>query len=496
MIEKHPKRVAVVGAGISGVTSAAHLLKQGLEVTLFERSGIEGGVWHFDERPALEPPYPNETPSRGDYETRPESASLTPPAEVGDQQEDIEIAHAPPGPCYAGLKNNVSTRMMRTSLQAWPEGTPDFVSQSVLEEYVQTIAKVHGVSAIAHYNTRVEQVRKLGTEWLVRTTTLQKAPATLGGSRLVENRWLFDAVVVASGHYHMPRVPDIPGLGEWKQAWPNRVWHSKGYRNPRIFKDQNVLLIGAGVSSVDIAKESIPYAKHVYQSSRGGAFDLPSSFLPENATRVGGVKEFRLNTTQDVESSASQPIPGTVVLTDGQELTDIHSVVLCTGYITSYPFLSHLHADTKSVDEADEFVLVTREGEMVHNLHKDIFYIEDPSLAFVGAPYHIATFSLFDFQAQVVARVLGGKGLLPSKEQMRGEYQERVKTKGLGRTFHSLRGLGEEQTYVAGLVQWMNESAAELGIEDKMQGHTAEWHQADVDRQELIRLIRGIPDPK
>lgn len=38
-------RVAVIGAGISGVVSAAHLLAAGLEVTVFERSPAAGGVW-------------------------------------------------------------------------------------------------------------------------------------------------------------------------------------------------------------------------------------------------------------------------------------------------------------------------------------------------------------------------------------------------------------------------------------------------------------------
>ncbi|EXJ83622.1 hypothetical protein A1O1_07245 [Capronia coronata CBS 617.96] len=490
MVGKHPNRVAVIGAGISGVTSAAHLLKHGVEVTLFERSGVAGGVWHFDERSALEPQYPNETPSRGDYETKPELAYVTPPAEIDENHEDIEIAHAPPGPCYSGLQNNVSTRLMRTSLQAWPDGTPDFVSQKVMEEYIQTIADVHGVSAIAEYHTRVEEVRKAGTEWSIRTTTLQKQPGPFGGPHLVERRWTFDAVVVASGHYHMPRIPDIPGLKELKQAWPDQVWHSKRYRNPAVFKDQNILLIGAGVSSLDIAKEASAYAKNIYQSSRGGVLDLPAALLPDKAIRVGGVKSFRINASQDIEESRPRPESVTVVLEDGQELTGIHSIVLCTGYITSYPFLCHLHGDTKAADEADEIVLVTRDGEMVHNLHKDIFYIEDPSLSFVGAPYHIATFSLFDFQAQAVARVLAGKALLPSKEQMRAEYRDRVKSKGLGRDFHSLRAADEEQRYVAELVQWINESATELGIEDKMEGHTAEWHQANIEREERLRWLR------
>jgi ACS family pantothenate transporter-like MFS transporter len=40
------KRVAVVGAGISGVVAAAHLRVEGIDVTVFERSSGAGGVWY------------------------------------------------------------------------------------------------------------------------------------------------------------------------------------------------------------------------------------------------------------------------------------------------------------------------------------------------------------------------------------------------------------------------------------------------------------------
>lgn len=40
------KSVAVIGAGISGVTAAAHLQREGFQVTVFERSHAAGGVWY------------------------------------------------------------------------------------------------------------------------------------------------------------------------------------------------------------------------------------------------------------------------------------------------------------------------------------------------------------------------------------------------------------------------------------------------------------------
>jgi ribulose 1,5-bisphosphate synthetase/thiazole synthase len=40
------RRVAIIGAGVSGVTAAAHLKAANLQVTLFERSNTSGGVWY------------------------------------------------------------------------------------------------------------------------------------------------------------------------------------------------------------------------------------------------------------------------------------------------------------------------------------------------------------------------------------------------------------------------------------------------------------------
>lgn len=37
--------VAVIGAGVSGVSSALHLGAAGLKVTVYEQSSSPGGVW-------------------------------------------------------------------------------------------------------------------------------------------------------------------------------------------------------------------------------------------------------------------------------------------------------------------------------------------------------------------------------------------------------------------------------------------------------------------
>jgi cation diffusion facilitator CzcD-associated flavoprotein CzcO len=39
------KKVAVIGAGVSGLTTAKHLKASGLDVVVYERSATLGGVW-------------------------------------------------------------------------------------------------------------------------------------------------------------------------------------------------------------------------------------------------------------------------------------------------------------------------------------------------------------------------------------------------------------------------------------------------------------------
>ena len=178
--------------------------------------------------------------------------------------------------------------------------------------------------------------------------------------------------------------------------------------------------------------------------------------------------------------------------------------------MVSYPFLNKYHctylpspgptsspsssssSSTSTSTDSDQYtigrdVLTTPSGTTVHNLYRDTFFIAKPSLAFVGTPYHIATFSLFDFQAQAVARVFAGVAELPSETQMQDSYRHKVRAKGLGRHFHSLRGEGEEERFVRELVEWVNRDLVRLGAGRDvypMEGHTEEWHMADIARRE------------
>ncbi|KAI0199548.1 hypothetical protein F4808DRAFT_432005 [Astrocystis sublimbata] len=457
------RRVAVIGAGISGVTSAAHLINEGLEVDIYERTGTIGGVWCYDERVDHEPPYPNTVPPAQNWADV-EAEGLT--------AAEAQILHGPPGPCYQGLKNNVPTTLMRSSLLPWPKGTDEFVDQGCMVRYLQDIARLHNLAERVQFHTRVESVMKPAGDarWTVKTSTLLVEENTFSVLKKSES---FDAVVVASGHYHVPRVPDIPGLRAWKTRFPDRVMHSKSYRTPEPFKGKTVLLIGAGASSLDIAREVDGLGGTVYQSRRKSKYDRTVNRIPGAVRRVAMVAEFTVDEMgMPPPGGVPGAIPGRVLLEDRTTLESIDFVVVATGYITSYPFLGDLEQPLVAWEDADETTLITADGYTTHNLHKDIFFIPDPTLAFIGVSHLVSTFSLFDFQARVMAKVLAGRVRLPDESVMKAEHRERKARFQPGDKFHVL--LWGEQAYITEVLTWVNANLTRAGSAP-VEGMDAKW---------------------
>lgn len=246
------------------------------------------------------------------------------------------------------------------------------------------------------------------------------------------------------------------------------------------------------MSSVDISRELGPVSKTVYQSTRNGEFDLSPSMLPENGIRISEVSHFEIqHSAGDISISDSKPLPIIAHLKSGQTLCNLDGIIVCTGYHITLPFLPEYHSDEVSPQHADHRVLVT-DGTQVHNLHKDIFYIPDPTLIFIGIPYYTATFTLFEFQALAVSAVLSGVAKLPSQDDMRAEYDERVQRIRAGRKFHSLKDI--EELYVEDILGWVNRYREREGL-TVLEGHTPIWHEAKVAQRERIKnLFQGTAE--
>lgn len=238
---------------------------------------------------------------------------------------------------------------------------------------------------------------------------------------------------------------------------------------------------------MDIANEANPHVDKIFQVSRGRTVDIPVQFLPKNAERVAPISSFNTSpeSNSDEVLTSDTPIPATVTLKDGRVLKNIHTVILCTGYYFTYPFLAAYHSDFTPVEAADNRVLVT-DGTQLHNLHEDIFYIPDPTLAFVGTAFSVASFSLFEFQSTAIAAVFSGQAKLPSTETMRRQYRDRLAKKGAGKGFHSLRN--DEVDYVNRLVSWLNAELA-LSSGGVVEGHSAKWLKKHEERSEWLAGI-------
>jgi len=104
---------------------------------------------------------------------------------------------------------------------------------------------------------RVVDVRRQGDGFLVRTE---------GGGRYAARN-----VISATGAFHTPHMPDIPGL----DAYGGRVLHSKAYVSPEGYEGKRVVVVGAGNSAVQIAVELATTAS-VTIASRS-----PVRFLPQ-----------------------------------------------------------------------------------------------------------------------------------------------------------------------------------------------------------------------
>lgn len=236
------------------------------------------------------------------------------------------------------------------------------------------------------------------------------------------------------------------------------------------------------------------HANNVYQSVRESHHNYDekylalrkelSSWIPSKVQHRVGIKRFLAKDT--VQNSI-------IEFVDGQIITDIDHIIICTGYMFNFHFLEDLHSDEATKAKfgdtvpSDDRVLV-KSGEQVYNLHKDIFYIPNPTLSFVGVPFHIATFSFFEFQALAVARAYGKRARLPDANSMRAEWNEKLKQKGHGREFHAL-GAELEQEYIQDILAWLNRDGAMYGAET-LEGHESWWFE--VKKNALPELRRKL----
>ncbi|KAI0488332.1 hypothetical protein KFK09_028161 [Dendrobium nobile] len=353
------RRVAVIGAGASGLSAARALQQEGHSVAVFERSAGIGGTWI--------------------YSTAVESDHLS-------ADPDRKIVHSS---LYDSLRTNLPRESMGFfdyPFVAVPgeEDCRRFPGHRGVLRYLEDFARESGLYGLIRFGVEVVRVEMEGEgRWAVVSRSVVG-----GGGGGVDDSEVFDGVVVCVGHYTEPRVAEIPGI----DSWPGKQMHSHNYRVPEPFLGQVVVIIGSAASATDISKDIAGLAKEVHIASRSAPGGTPMKDLAHENIFIHSmiVKAFD---------------DGTVLFQDGSSAF-VDVIMHCTGYKYHFPFLK-----TNGIVNVDD--------NRVGPLYKHVFPpLLAPYLSFIGLTTKIIPFPMFQLQSKWIAGVLSGRIILPTQEEM------------------------------------------------------------------------------
>lgn len=147
-------RIAVIGAGVGGITTAHVLRQSGFDdVTVFEKGSDVGGVWHWNH--------------------------------------------------YPGLACDVPSQLYQFGFAPKPDWTHLWARGRDIQQYHRDVIDRLGLAPLIKLDTEVSEARWDGSnqEWNLSTAD--------GGHHTA------DFVICATGVLHHPFVPDIPGLADF-----------------------------------------------------------------------------------------------------------------------------------------------------------------------------------------------------------------------------------------------------------------------------------------
>ena len=392
MDQAHP-RVAVIGAGISGLTAGKMLKDYGVDHTTFETSDRVGGNWAFGN---------------------------------------------PNGHSSAYRSLHIDTSKDRLSFKDFPmpQHYPSFPHHAQIKAYLDDYADAFGLREHIEFENGVTHAGRAGDD----------------GWRLVDQAGAqrhFDLLVVANGHHWDPRLPDFPG------SFTGQSIHSHSYIDPTTpldLRDKRILVVGIGNSAADITVElsSKALGNAVTLSTRSSAWIVPkyiagrpgdslfrtsphiplswqrkalqwvAPMLGTDPTSYGlppaDHKLFEAHPTQSVElplrlgcgdvtpkPNVSRLAGDTVHFADGTSDT-FDVIIYATGYNITFPFF-----DTEFISAPDNRL----------RLFKRMFLPGFEDLVFMGFAQAVPTlFPFVECQARLLAAYAIGEYALPSVEEM------------------------------------------------------------------------------
>jgi len=280
------KRVAIIGAGPSGLAQLRAFQaaqEKGADIpdiVCFEKQSDWGGLWNYTWRTGLD--------------------------------EHGEPVH---GSMYRYLWSNGPKEGLEFADYSFEEhfGRPiaSYPPRAVLFDYIEGRVKKAGVRHWIRFNSAVRHVAYDEHEGMFHVTVQDH-------EKDVEYTEEFDHVIVASGHFSTPNVPEFPGFDTFR----GRVLHAHDFRDAMEFTGKDLLIIGTSYSAEDIGSQCWKYGcKSITVSHR----TAPMGYKwPENWKEVPLLQKVEGNTATFKDGSTK----------------DVDAIILCTGYLHHFPFMA------------------------------------------------------------------------------------------------------------------------------------------------------------
>jgi trimethylamine monooxygenase len=346
------ERVAIIGAGPSGLAqlrafqSAQEKGAEIPEIVCFERQDDWGGIWNYTWRTGLD-------------------------------------AFGEPVHCsmYRYLWSNGPKECLEFADYSFEEhfGKPiaSYPPRAVLWDYIKGRVEKADVRKYIRFCTPVRNV-----DYTEDTGKFTVTVNDLKADKVESEE--FDHVIVASGHFSTPNVPEFEGM----EKFPGRVLHAHDFRDALEFKGKDILLVGSSYSAEDIGSQCYKYGcKSITASYRTS----PMGFhWPDN---------------WEEKPLLTKLVDKTAYFKDGSS-KDVDAIILCTGYLHHFPFLP------------DDLRLKTGNRMWPLDLYKGVVWEANPKLLYLGMQDQFYTFNMFDAQAWYTRDVVMGRIALPSREEM------------------------------------------------------------------------------
>ncbi|KAF8337873.1 uncharacterized protein EI90DRAFT_3118307 [Cantharellus anzutake] len=401
-VHQSPKRVAVIGAGTSGL-SFLKVVKDYKEeydldwdVVLFEKRHDVGGIWLKQE----EKPGPDRASSGCLPETPlyPGVSTSTP-----NPYNTLPGLPFPPGfDLYLPEQEmyNYHRNLFEIVLKK------DF-EQKIKWQHEVTKARWVGTAESGQWELTIQTPKSGGSAQRFRSS-FSAACTPESGKETIQEK--FDHLIVAVGQTAYPRTDKPPGMDKWlsknyeNSTLPRQIQHSMYYMSPKSYAGRTVLVAGAGGAGEDVARDVRRRAKKVY-IARSSTNPCPRASDP---TPVGRLTHF--------EEDA--------VCFDGGTgcKDDIDSVILAIGYETKIPFLMTggalmEHRESVSCDTSDiDDPKLSTNGNYIRPLYKHTMSLSSDfppdSLFILGLPRDFPPALLAVAQSIFATRVIKDKSLV------------------------------------------------------------------------------------